>query len=350
MADTLENRQVVLSSYPEEKLLESHFEVKMASISPSDITEGEVFLQNLYLSLDPYVRLQMIPGGFPLGEPLKGCGVGKVLASKKEGVAEGDILVAMIGWESYTVIPASVQVDQSTLPFGGTVFKLSPEDAAAVPLSYNIGVLGMPGATAYFGLFKVLPPVPGETIFVSAASGAVGQLMGQLAKQYGCKTIGSAGSDDKVALLRSEFGYNEGFNYKTVGDYTAALRKAAPQGIDFYFDNVGGAMLEAALTVLNKKGRIVVCGAISGYEKKLEEKEPVRNIFEIVYKMAKIEGMLVGVYAKQYAEFREHMLPLLKDGKLNCREDISEGIESTPAAYIGLLSGKNVGKACVKIA
>jgi NADPH-dependent curcumin reductase CurA len=206
----------------------------------------------------------------------------------------------------------------------------------------------MPGLTAYAGFFKVGKPKKGDFVFVSAASGAVGQVVGQLAKIAGCYVVGSAGSDEKVSLLKTKFGYDDAFNYKSETDLGAALRRCLPDGIDIYFDNVGGAMLDAALLHMRHGGRVAVCGMISQYN--LQEPEGLRNLFCIVPKAIRVEGFIVGGWFHVYARFEEEMAGYIKEGKVAVVEDVVEGIESAPAALIGLFSGRNVGKQLVAIA
>jgi len=207
----------------------------------------------------------------------------------------------------------------------------------------------MPGQTAYFGLMDIGQPKEGETVFVSAASGAVGQIVGQMAKLSGCYVVGSAGSQEKVQLLKEKFGYDAAFNYKEESELDAALQKYCPKGIDVYFENVGGAMLEAVLENMNSNGRIVACGMISQYNKEGEDRDPVRNLFLIVSKTIKMQGFLSWQYADRLPEFLNKVGAYLKDGKLKYVEDITDGLENAPKAFIGMLKGENVGKATVRI-
>ncbi|KAM0879548.1 hypothetical protein ACQ4PT_034155 [Festuca glaucescens] len=206
----------------------------------------------------------------------------------------------------------------------------------------------MPGLTAYAGFFDVAKPKKGEYVFVSAASGAVGQLVGQLAKITGCYVVGTAGSDEKVNLLKTKFGFDDAFNYKKEQDLNAALKRCFPEGIDIYFENVGGAMLDAVLLNMRLHGRVSMCGLISQYN--LEEPEGVRNLFCIVAKRIRMEGFMVTEYFGTYSKFEEEMAGYLKEGKITYVEDVAEGIESVPAALIGIFYGRNIGKQLVAVA
>ncbi|XP_073308958.1 2-alkenal reductase (NADP(+)-dependent)-like [Primulina huaijiensis] len=240
----------------------------------------------------------------------------------------------MTGWEEYTLIKSAEGV-----------FKIQHTD---VPLSYYTGILGMPGITAYCGFYEVCSPKKGETVFISAASGAVGQLVGQFAKLFGCYVVGSAGTKDKVDLLKNKFCFDDAFNYKEEPDLNAALKRYFPDGIDIYFENVGGNMLDAVLLNMKMKGRIAVCGMISQYN--LEEQEGVKNLFCLVTKRIRMEGFIVLDYYHHYPKYLEMVLPLMKQGKITYVEDIAEGLENAPNALIGLFSGRNVGKQVVVVA
>uniref|UniRef100_A0A0A8XTJ2 Enoyl reductase (ER) domain-containing protein n=1 Tax=Arundo donax TaxID=35708 RepID=A0A0A8XTJ2_ARUDO len=252
-----------------------------------------VVVKNLYLSCDPYMRGRMtehetpsyVPDFVP-GEVLVNHGVSKVVASGHPDFKVGDLVWGITGWEEYTLNPKPE-----------SLFKINHPE---MPLSYYIGVLGMPGLTAYAGFFNVAKPKKGDYVFVSAASGAVGQIVGQLAKLTGCYVVGSAGSDEKVNLLKTKFGVDYAFNYKKEQDLNAALKRYFPEGIDIYFENVGGAMLDAVLLNMRVHGRIAVCGMISQYN--LEQPEGVHNLFCLVSKRVRMEGFLVGDH---YGEYRK---------------------------------------------
>ncbi|XVF29652.1 hypothetical protein REPUB_Repub15cG0140500 [Reevesia pubescens] len=299
-----------------------------------------ILVKNLYLSCDPYMRLLMRTQGSELfnpytpGSPITGFGVAKVLESGDPEFKEGDLVWGRTGWEEYSLLKTS-----------DDLFKIQHTD---VPLSYYTGILGMPGMTAYAGFYEVCSPKKGEYVFVSAASGAVGQLVGQFAKLMGCYVVGSAGSKEKVELLKNKFGFDNAFNYKEEPDLNAALKRYFPEGIDIYFENVGGKMLDAVLLNMRIHGRIAVCGMISQYN--FDQPEGIHNLMSIVYKRVRIEGFAVFDYYLQYSKFLDFVLPYIREGKIKYVEDIAEGLESGPAALIGLFSGRNVGKQVVVVA
>ncbi|XP_056172584.1 2-alkenal reductase (NADP(+)-dependent)-like isoform X1 [Syzygium oleosum] len=266
-------------------------------------------------------------------QPIAGYGVARVLESGHPNFQKGDLVWGITGWEEYSLI---------TVP--ETCFKIEHTD---VPLSYYTGLLGMPGMTAYAGFFEVCSPKKGETVFLSAASGAVGQLVGQFAKLLGCYVVGSAGSKEKVDLLKNKFGFDNAFNYKEEPDLDAALKRCFPKGIDIYFENVGGKMLDAVLLNMKLNGRIAICGMISQYN--LEQPEGVHNLMSLIMKRARMEGFIVSDYYHLYPKFLETVLPQIKEGKIVYVEDIAEGLENGPAALVGLFSGRNVGKQVVVV-
>lgn len=206
----------------------------------------------------------------------------------------------------------------------------------------------MPGFTAYVGFYEICSPTKGEHIFISAASGAVGQLVGQFAKLLGCYVVGSAGSDEKVNLLKTKFGFDEAFNYKKEKDLSAALKRYFPEGIDIYFENIGGAMLDAVLVNMRLRARIAVCGMISQYN--LDKPEGIHNLIMLIVKRARMEGFLVLDYYHRYPEFVEKTVSYIKEGKITYVEDAAEGLENAPAALVGLFAGRNVGKQLVVVA
>ncbi|KAM7460857.1 hypothetical protein LguiA_028978 [Lonicera macranthoides] len=332
------NKQVILKEYVSGFPKESDMILRTTTISLR-VPEGSnaVLVKNLYLSCDPYMRIRMknIQGNyvepFTLGSPINGYGVAKVLESGHPNFKKGELVWGRTGWEEYSLITATDSLN-----------KVQHTD---VPLSYYTGLLGMAGLTAYAGFYEVCSPKKGETVFVSAASGAVGQLVGQFAKLLGCYVVGSAGSKEKVDLLKNKFGFDEAFNYKDEQDLDAALTRYFPNGIDIYFENVGGKMLDAVLPNMRLHGRIAVCGMISQYN--LEEPEGIRNSFCLITKRVRMEGFLVFDYYHLYPKFLELVLPQIKEGKIVYVEDTAEGLESAPAALVGLFSGRNVGKQVV---
>ncbi|XP_031395087.1 2-alkenal reductase (NADP(+)-dependent)-like isoform X2 [Punica granatum] len=339
--DQVRNKQVILRDFVEGFPKESDMYIVTGTVRLA-VPEGStaVLVKNLYLSCDPYMRncmsnlLGSYIESFKPGSPISGHGVCKVIDSGHPKFKKGDLVWGMTGWEEYSLITAPE-----------TLFKIEHTD---VPLSYYTGLLGMAGMSAYAGFFKVCSPKKGETVFISAASGAVGQLVGQFAKLTGCYVVGSAGSKEKVDLLKNKFKFDDAFNYKEEPDLNVALKRYFPDGIDIYFENVGGKMLDAVLLNMKVHGRIAACGMISQYN--LKQHEGVHNLIQIVVKQIRMEGFLVFGYYSQYPEYLEMVLPQIREGKIAYVEDISEGLESGPAALIGLFSGKNVGKQVVAVA
>jgi NADPH-dependent curcumin reductase CurA len=331
-----DNTAVLLKSRPTGWVTEDNFEI--VTRPAGEPGEGEVLVRNLYMSVDPYMRGRMRAGKsyaapWEVGEVCQAGMVGQVVASNAANVAEGDFVSGMLGWEQYSVAP------------GKALMKVNPD---AAPLSYYLGIMGMPGMTAWIGLLDIGEPKEGETVYVSAASGAVGQVVGQIAKMKGCRVVGSAGEDDKVAYIRDELGFDAAFNYKSVDSLTGALRETCPDGIDVYFENVGGAMLDAVLANINPFGRIVACGMISQYNR--EEGEGVKNLMVIVGNRVKFQGFIVSDHFNRMPEFVREMGGWLAEGKIKYRESITKGIENAPKAFIGMLKGENFGKAVVQIA
>ncbi|XP_057781335.1 2-alkenal reductase (NADP(+)-dependent)-like [Salvia miltiorrhiza] len=342
MGEEMRNQQIILNNYVKGSVKESDMSLRNSTIISKipDGCDGAVLVKNLYLSCDPYMlsRMKEIKDNyidsFKPGSPIVGYGVSKVLDSSHTDYKKGDLIWGMTGWEEYTLIKDLANS-----------FKIQETD---VPLSYYTGLLGMPGVTAYVGFLELCSPKKGETVFISAASGAVGQLVGQFAKLTGCYVVGSAGSKEKVDLLKNKFGFDEAFNYKEEQDYSAALKRYFPDGIDIYFENVGGKLLEAVLSNMRLHGRIAVCGMISQYG--LEQPEGVHNLFNLVAKRIRMEGFLVFDCYHLYPKFLEMVLPLIKQGKITYVEDVVEGLEGAPGALVGLFSGRNVGKQVVVVA
>ncbi|CAL4911110.1 unnamed protein product [Urochloa decumbens] len=335
------NRQVILKRYVTGCPMVEDMEVVTGTLRLA-VPPGSpaVLVKNLYLSCDPYMRTRMtrhavpsfVPDYVP-GKVLDNCGVSKVVLSGHPDFKPGDLLWGVTGWEEYTLIPNPVFCHMI--------------NHREFPLSYYTGVLGVPGLTAYAGLFEVAKAKKGECVFVSAAAGAVGQIVGQLAKLTGCYVVGSAGSDQKVNLLKTKFGFNDAFNYKKELDLNAALKRCFPHGIDVYFENVGGAMLDAVLHNMRHRGRVAVCGQVSQYN--LEWPDGV-DPFRLVGNHIRMEGFLVSDYLGEYHRFEEEMARYLNEGKVVCVEDVAEGIEAAPAALVGLFAGRNVGKQVVAVA
>ena len=335
MAET--NRRITLAARPVGYPKETDFKLVEEPVpAPGD---GEILVRALYLSLDPYMRGRMndVKSYAPpvqIGEVMTGGVVGRVAASRNPKFQPGDVVEGMFGWQDFAVSS------------GKGARKI---DARLAPISTALGVLGMPGLTAYFGLLEIGRPQPGETVLVSGAAGAVGSLAGQIALIRGCRTVGIAGSEAKVRYLLDEAGFDAAFDYKTTKDYRGRLKELCPSGIDVYFDNVGGAITDAALQLLNTRGRIAVCGQISQYN--LERPEPGPRPFPmLLVKQARAEGFLVFQFADRYAEGLRQMAAWLAEGKLRYTETIAEGLENAPRAFIGMLQGENLGKQLVKVA
>ncbi|XP_050268070.1 2-alkenal reductase (NADP(+)-dependent)-like [Quercus robur] len=341
--EEVENKQVILKGYVDILPNESDMEIKFSKIKlKAPKGSGAFLVKNLYLSCDPYMRGRMrkiqaanylFPPFVP-GQALEGFGVSKVIDSDDPDFKPGDVVSGFTGWEEYSLIHKTEQLR-----------KLQAED---IPLSYHVGLLGMPGFTAYAGFFEICSPKKGEYVFVSAASGAVGQLVGQLAKLHGCYVVGSAGTSQKVDLLKNKLGFDEAFNYKEEPNLDAALKRYFSQGIDIYFDNVGGDMLDAALPNMRIHGRIALCGAASQFG--LSKPQGIHNLINLITKAVKLEGFVQHNYLHLYPRFLEHVIGYYKQGKIVYIEDMNEGLESAPAAFVGLFSGKNVGKQVIRVA
>ncbi|KAH8551972.1 hypothetical protein BGW37DRAFT_493102 [Umbelopsis sp. PMI_123] len=307
------------------------------------LAEGDFIVKTLVLSVDPYMRGRMrtpekksYSPPFTLNEPMNGHVVAEVIKSNNPKYKQGDYVYGNGPFQEYTHVPAAQAAR--------FVVRNEARDSG-LPISYYVGVLGMPGLTAYVGLFKIGQPKKGETLFVSAASGAVGQLVGQLGKEFGLRVVGTAGSDDKVEFLKT-IGFDDAFNYKTE-NINEALSRTCPNGIDIYFENVGGETLEAVINHMNLHGRIAACGMISQYN--TTEPYGVRNLVSIVGKRIRMEGFIVMDHGDSEPEFLQKVSALLKEGKFKYRETIAEGIESTPQALVDVLKGKNFGKQVVKV-
>ncbi|CAL9203032.1 2-alkenal reductase (NADP(+)-dependent)-like [Musa acuminata AAA Group] len=340
--EMVRNKQVVLKHFVvgEPKETDMEFRVGKASLRIPEGVEGAILVKNLYLSCDPYMRGRMreyyesyIPP-FQPGSVIEGFGVAKVVDSTNPKFSVGDYIVGLTGWEEYSVI---VRTEQ-----------LRKIETLDVPLSYHVGLLGMPGFTAYVGFYEICAPKKGDYFFVSAASGAVGQLVGQLAKLHGCYVVGSAGSAKKVDLLKNKLGFDEAFNYKEEPDLTDALKRYFPKGIDIYFDNVGGAMLDAALANMRVHGRVAICGMVSQHS--ISDPKGISNLYTLVMKRVRMQGFIQSDYLHLHPEFLKTIVSFYKQGKIVYIEDMNEGLENGPAAFVGLFSGKNVGKQIVRVA
>lgn len=303
-----------------------------------DPAHGEILVRNQWLSVDPYMRGRMSEArsyvaGYELGKALQGGAVGVVVASQAEGFAPGDLVLHDLGWREHAVLKAA--------------YATRIADPVAPPQAY-LGVLGMPGHTAYAGLTRVGEMQPGKVVFVSAAAGAVGSLVGQLARKLGAeRVIGSAGGPEKVRHVVEDLGFDAAIDYK-LGDVRGQLREAAPDGIDLYFDNVGGEHLEAAISRMRLHGRIVICGMISQYNATEVPPGP-RNLASLITTRSRIEGMLVSDHADLREEFLATVGPWVAAGELQYRETVRQGLEATPQAFLDLLAGANTGKMLVAL-
>jgi len=333
----IHSREIRLASRPAGMPTEDAFDLAETTVPEPD--EGEIQVRNLWMSVDPYMRgrmraLKSYIEPFAVGEPLEGECLGEVVASRHPDFAAGDVVHSMYGWrEAWTAAPRNV----------------SKVDPALAPLPAYLGVMGMPGFTAYVGLLDIAGLQAGETVFVSAAAGAVGSVACQIARLKGCRVIGSAGSPAKVAWLRDELGVDEAIDYKEVKSVASALQKAAPQGIDVYYENVGGDHLEAALQNLNDFGRIAACGMISVYNQRLPKAGP-RNIIQVIAKRLTMRGFIVHDHADRLPDFHRDMGRWIRDGQVTWRQTVHEGLDRAPGAFIGLFEGENIGKMLVKLA
>ncbi|TVU15392.1 hypothetical protein EJB05_38911, partial [Eragrostis curvula] len=337
------NKKIVLKSYVKGSPKETDMEVVATGTAPSKLPEGSaagsILVKNIYLSCDPYMRGRMSRpctyiDEFVLGEAMAGFGVSKVLDSSHPEFKAGDYVWGITGWEEYSLIK-----DPKIF------FPIRHPD---LPLSYYTGLLGMAGLTAYVGFYDLCSPKAGERVFVSAAAGAVGQLVGQFAKLMSCYVVGSAGSDEKVNLLKEKFGFDDAFNYKNEEDLNLTLKRLFPDGIDIYFDNVGGATLDAALLNMRLRGRVACCGMISQMNL-AGAFDPLRNLITVIPRRVRVEGFMVFDHFHRYREFEDTVTGYVREGKIAYVEDVADGLESAPAALVGLFTGRNVGKQVVAV-
>jgi NADPH-dependent curcumin reductase len=329
----MDNQRIVLASRPEGWVTPDNFRLETAPVpKPQD---GEVLVKNLWLSLDPYMRGRIsaqksYAKGVEIGEVMVGQTVGEVVESRNDKLRKGDHVLTQLGWQLYGATREATKVDGSR-----------------VPLSYYLGMLGMPGLTAYFGLKDLGQPKPGETVVVSAASGAVGSVVGQLAKIWGCRAVGIAGGREKCDYVRNELGFDACVDYKAE-NLKDVLKQACPDGIDVYFDNVGGEILDTALARSKLFGRVVVCGTISDYN--ATDPYRVKNWRAILVNRLKVQGMIVFDFKERYGEAFKALGGYYASGKLKTRESVVEGLANAPQGFIALLKGGNFGKQLVKLA
>ncbi|MCG5262045.1 NADP-dependent oxidoreductase [Cupriavidus gilardii] len=335
MSDTY--KRIVLASRPSGAVSLDNF--RLEEVPVPELADGQVLVRNHYLSLDPYMRGRMNEGKSyatpqPLNEVMIGGTVGEVVASRNPRYAVGDKVLGMFGWQEMGVSDGS---------------GMQKVDTSRIPLSAYLGAVGMPGVTAWYGLNRIIAPKAGETVVVSAASGAVGSVVGQLAKMAGCRAVGIAGGKEKCDYVVNELGFDACVDYKAASDpkaLYAMLKEATPQGIDGYFENVGGEILDAVLSRMNAFGRIAVCGMIAGYD---GEPLPMKNPQLILVSRLKIEGFIVSEHMDVWPQALSELGGAVAQGKLKFRESIAQGLESAPEAFMGLLKGKNFGKQLVKL-
>ncbi|HTS25527.1 MAG TPA: NADP-dependent oxidoreductase [Bryobacteraceae bacterium] len=329
------NRQILLAARPTGFPKPTDFRLVESAVP--EPAAGQFLVAVSYLSVDPYMRGRMNAARSyadpqKLDEVMGGGTVGKVIASRHDGFREGDYVSGFCGWQEYA------------LSDGQGVMKVDPHRA---PLSAFLGVLGMPGMTAYFGLLEVCAPRAGETVVVSGAAGAVGSAVGQIAKIHGCRVVGIAGGDDKTRWIVDDLGFDAAINYKTEPTH-ARLKELCPGGIDCYFDNVGGEITDGIFPLMNTSGRVSVCGQISMYNLEKPETGP-RLLPLVLVRTLKVQGFLVFQYAARYGEAFPKMAGWLREGKLKYRETVAHGIENAVSAFLGMLRGENIGKQLVKI-
>lgn len=328
------NKQILLVERPDGALLTTHFQIRDGLMPEPQI--GEVLVRSILLSLDAANRAWMQGATYRdavnAGEVMAGGSIAEVVESRADGFRSGDLVMAETGWQEYTAIP-------------GTHVQRMPDHR---PLSNLLSVLGVAGKTAYHGLFEVGQPKPGETVVVSAAAGSVGSFVGPMARAHGCRAVGIAGGPEKCRWLVEELGFDAAVDYKSP-DFFKDLKAACPDGIDVYFDNTGGKILEAALFQMNMKGRIACCGAVSQYNtKELSSPRGVPGL--LVVKRIRMEGFIVSDFAAKDAEAEKQMMEWVADGKIKVIEDIIDGLDNAPQGLVGLLAGENRGKRMIRVA
>jgi NADPH:quinone reductase len=333
---TVTNRQYYLASRPDGE--PSADNVPYRDVPLVEPAAGEVVLRNLYISLDPAIRGWMSDAPnyiepIAIGETIRSSVIGRVVKSASPDYAVGDVAMSLGAWEQYTTAPAA------------TINRL--DESMGIPLSNFLGVLGPTGLTAYFGLLEVGKPRAGETVLVSAAAGAVGSVVGQIAKMQGCRVVGMAGSDDKCQWLTAQLGFDAAINYKTCGDYRDAIRQACPDGVDVYFDNVGGEILDAALLCLNKFARVAVCGWISNYN--VVNAPGPTNLWQLVAQSVTIQGFVILDYMDRFPEGIGQLVEWVMAGKIKFREDVVDGLDNILPTFLRLFDGSNQGKLIIRI-
>lgn len=340
---SLINHQILLASRPTGEPSVDNFKLVEAPVPTAEqLADDQVLVRHHYLSLDPYMRGRMNDSKSyaepqPLGSVMIGGTVGEVIASKHARYAVGDSVVGMGGWQEYSVVDANQR---------GILNKV---DTRHIPLSAYLGSVGMPGVTAWYGLMKIIAPKAGETIVVSAASGAVGSVVGQLAKVHGCRVVGIAGGPDKCRYVTEELGFDACLDHKQLTDlrrFSSALKAAAPNGIDGCFENVGGIGLDAVMLRANAFSRVALCGLIAGYN---GEPLVMQNPALILVNRMKLQGFIVSEHPEVWPEAMQELGGLVASGRMKFRESVAQGIASAPEAFLGLLKGRNFGKQLVKL-
>ena len=328
-------QQIVLASRPKGIPTAANF--RFENIELPEIQEGEVLLKGMYYSVDPYMRGRMndaksYAAPFDIDKAIAGGVVAKVTASKSAIFKPGDIVLGNLPWQEQIVVSEKM---------------IQKIDTAIAPPSYYLGILGMTGLTAFFGLMDIGKPKPGETVVVSGAAGAVGVVVGQIAKIQGCRVIGIAGSDEKINLLKNEFGFDEAINYKTTSNLKAAIAALCPNGVDIYFDNVGGDISDAVVANINFHARIPLCGQISLYN---STEQPVGPRLQpmLLTRSVLMQGFIISNFQNRFPEGVQHLAQWVKEGKLKFTETIVQGFDQLPAALLGLFKGENTGKMIVE--
>ncbi|WP_424017018.1 NADP-dependent oxidoreductase [Halorientalis pallida] len=330
------NRQWILESRPTGEPTMDNFELRESAVPEPD--HGEVLVESRYLSVDPYMRGRMRDAEsyaepWDVGDVMQAGVVGDVVESNHPDFEEGDVATGNLRWAEYTAADGD---------------DLQPVDPDLAPVSTALGVLGMPGRTAYFGTLEVAEPEPGDTVLVSGAAGAVGSVVGQISKLAGARVVGIAGAEEKTDWLTEELGFDAAINYKEADNLYAAVGEACPDGVDAYFDNVGGEITDAAFAHLNVRARVAVCGQISLYNATEQPMGP-RKLAGLIETRARVEGLLVRDWAARFGEATEQLAEWVQTGDVQYRETVTEGFENMPEAFLGLFDGVNIGKQLVKV-
>lgn len=334
---TLVNNQIILAERPQGMPDDNTF--KFVHKEVGELQKDQILIRTLYVSVDPYMRGRMedaesYVAPFKVNEVIEGGSIGEVMESKSDDFKQGDVVTGMFGWQEYYVANEK------------EVRKIDPSLA---PISTHLGILGMTGLTAYFGLLDIGQPKEGETVVISGAAGAVGSTVGQIAKIKGAHVVGIAGSEEKIKFLKEELNFDDAVNYRTAENLASELKRACPDGVDVYFDNVGGEISDAVMAQFNRYARMPVCGAISSYNLEGADVGP-RVQTTLIKKSALMQGFTVGNYSDRFNEGAMQLGQWLQEGKLTYRETIQEGFEIIPDAFLDLFKGKNIGKLLVKVA